>query len=76
MIYEVKMFAGKCDNCGVELMDGSEYSCLSDAEHVQEEMSNAEWHTEVVNGIDVHYCSYCFDFDDNDNLIISQSRKR
>jgi len=72
MIYEVKMYAAKCDNCGAEVFENTDYSCYNDPEQVREEISNAEWHeTDYKNPLESkHYCPDCFFYDDEDNLVL------
>lgn len=77
MIYEVKMYAAKCDNCGREAFDNQDYSCYGDKEQVREIISEMGWHeTDYKNPLtSKHYCPECFTHDDNDNLVI-QKRKQ
>jgi len=66
MIYEVKMFAGNCDNCKVEIMAESEYSCLGEESAVKDDMMDAGW----IEHEGKHYCPDCFEYDNNDEITI------
>ena len=71
MIYEVTMFAAKCDNCKKELYEGSEYSCMGDEIAVSMDMGNSEWHK---TDDDKHYCCDCWSYDENDEVLINKDR--
>lgn len=77
MIYEVKMYACKCNNCGSEAFDNSDYSCWPDPELVREQICEMSWHeTDYKNPLtSLHYCDLCHSFDDEDGLIIDLTRK-
>lgn len=66
MIKEVTMYTVVCDNCGKDANEGSEFSCWNDKEWAQEEAMECDW---IKEG-DKHYCPDCYEYDDNDNLII------
>jgi hypothetical protein len=79
MIYEVKMYSGKCDNCGCAIeLGGGEYSAYAHIDSVQEEMGNSEWHIEETGKgkPNKHYCPDCFTIGDDDNIVINESRKK
>jgi hypothetical protein len=74
MIYQVTMYAGKCDHCGRDMkFSGGEYSALCEASSVEEEMGNSDW--EIVDGkngeVDKHYCIDCYYHDDEDNFCLN-----
>ena len=75
MTQEVKMFTVVCDNCGKDSNEGTEYSCWTDESQAREVASNSDW----INEDDKDYCPDCFEYDDEDNLIIKpitlQSKK-
>lgn len=52
------MFACKCDNCGSEAFDYSDYSCFGKAEFVSEQIGEMSWHeTDYKNQLtSLHYC--------------------
>jgi len=68
MITEVKMFTVVCDNCGVDSNKGSEYSCWDDKGYAEDSAMESGWHKEG----DKHYCTNCFSYDDDDNLVIKK----
>lgn len=65
MVKEVKMFTVICDNCGVDVNDGAEYSCWNDEGYAEEIAEASGW----ITIEDKHYCPECFTFDDDDNLV-------
>lgn len=61
MIYEVKMFSGKCDACGEEWVDEHNgYVAFTDKSSMRENMMNDEWHREG----DKDYCPNCYKLDE------------
>jgi hypothetical protein len=66
MLKEVKMFTIVCDNCGCDVNADSDYSCWNDENCVEEIRQEAGW----VKYDDEHYCPDCFEYDDEDELII------
>lgn len=71
MIQEVKMYTINCDNCGSNLNEGSEYSCWVD-ENSTEEIRQDEGWEKVGNK---HYCTECFEYDEDYNIEILQVLK-
>lgn len=70
MIKKVEMFTVVCDNCGTDVNKGQEYSCWNDETYAEEIAMESDWHRDN----DKHYCTHCFSFDENDNIIIDESR--
>lgn len=66
MIKEVQMFTVICDNCGIDVNEGAEYSCWSDKTYAEDSAMESDW---IKEG-DKHYCFDCFSYDDDDNLIL------
>ena len=66
MVKEVKMFTIVCDGCGEDVNADTDYSCCNDENYVEDIREEAGW--EKVDG--KHYCTDCFEYDDNDELII------
>jgi len=66
MIQEVKMYTILCDGCNKDVCDGTEYSAWSDVGYVEDAAMEENWHVEDSK----HYCPDCFEYDDDDNLII------
>jgi len=72
MIKEVTMYTVICDNCGKDLCEGQEFSCWNDDLTAHELAMEENWIKEESK----HYCPDCYDYDDNDNLVINESRKK
>jgi hypothetical protein len=65
-IKKVEMFTAICDNCGKSADDGTEYAGWNEDTFAEVIAMEAGW----LNENDLHYCTDCFDYDDEDNLII------
>lgn len=70
-VVEVKMFTVICDNCKKSADEGTDYSCWSDENYAKETADEAGY----VKSDDLHYCPNCFEYDDDDNLIIKNETK-
>jgi hypothetical protein len=66
MIKEVKMFTLVCDCCGKDVNEGTSYSCWSDENYLHDLADDEDW---AKDG-DKDYCKSCFEYNDNDELII------
>jgi hypothetical protein len=66
MIKKVEMYTVICDNCGKDSNADSEYSCWGDDLYAEEVAMEFDWQKEDEK----HYCTDCFEFDEDDNLII------
>lgn len=66
MIKTVDCFTVICDNCGNDAMEGSEYSGFGDKDYVLECAHEAGFIDHQHN----HYCSNCYEYDDEDNIVI------
>lgn len=66
MLKEVTMYTIVCDSCGCDVNYDTDYSCWNDENYVDEIRQEAGW--EKVD--DKHYCTDCFEYDDNDELTI------
>jgi hypothetical protein len=66
MIKEIQMFTVVCDNCGLDVLREHEYSGVDNKDYVENCAMEEGW---IKQG-DNHYCSDCFDYDKDDNLII------
>jgi len=71
MVKEVKMFTIVCDVCGTDVNEDTGYSCWSDVEANEDIRQEEGW--EKVG--DKHYCNDCFEYDDDDNLVILEPFK-
>jgi len=67
MVKEVKMYTIICDNCGKDVNEGGEYSCFNDKEYVNDIAMESDW----IKEDDKHYCTDCFTYDDDDNIVIN-----
>lgn len=70
MLKEVKMYTIVCDSCGCDVNADTEFSCWNDKNYVDDIRDDAGW--EKVD--DKHYCTDCFEYDDNDELIIKNQK--
>jgi hypothetical protein len=66
MLKEVKMFTIICDGCGKDVNDDTDYSAWNDESYVDDIRQEADW--EKVD--DKHYCTDCYEYDDDDEIII------
>lgn len=66
MLKEVKMYTIVCDGCGKDVNENTDYSCWNDEDANEEIRQEAGW--EKVDN--KHYCTDCFEYDDNDELIL------
>jgi hypothetical protein len=66
MIKEVKMFTIICDGCGKDVNEGEEICAWNDKSYIEDVAYDSDWKT--VD--DKHYCTNCYEYDDNDQLII------
>jgi hypothetical protein len=66
MIKELKMFTVICDNCKKSADDETDYSCWNEENFAEDVALEAGY----IKEDDKHYCSNCFEYDDDDNLII------
>lgn len=60
-----------CDNCGKDAGLDKEYSCWVDSIKAEEEAMEYDFIKETNN----HYCPECAHYDDDNKLIIDESRK-
>jgi len=67
MIKIVKMYTIICDNCGKDVNEGEEYAAWNDEGFAQDIAMEADW----IKEDDKHYCTDCYEYDDDDNLIIN-----
>jgi hypothetical protein len=72
---EVEMVTVQCDNCKKDFKDEHMgYSCWGSLSDAWEYASESGW----IHGddFDTHYCPDCYSYDDNDNLVLNESRKK
>ena len=70
MIKEMPMFTVICNNCGKDCNDDTDYSGYGDEDYAVEVAKESGW--TVKDG--KHYCSDCYTYNDDDELIINESR--
>lgn len=62
-IIEITMYTAKCDNCGKEGVEGSDYAGWNDKDYAEEEATESDW--EKGDDNDALYCPDCYYYDDN-----------
>jgi Zn finger protein HypA/HybF involved in hydrogenase expression len=72
MIIKVEMYTVECDNCKETRGQHGDYSCWNDENYALEEAIDNEWTEREGN----HYCPECHSWDDEDEIIINESRNR
>lgn len=65
---EVIMHTIVCDNCGQEGVAESDFAGWNDEDWALDEAFEAGWIEDEGN----HYCSDCYEYDDNDELILKE----
>lgn len=68
MIKELTIYTVICDNCGKDVSFGQEFAGWNDKDYAFDIAVDAYWHICEDN----QYCPDCFEYDDDDNLIIKQ----
>ena len=71
-IQKVEMFTVICDNCQESADKDSDYSSWSDENQAKEVAMEAEF-VQVDNE---HYCPKCYEYNDEDELIVNKSRTK
>lgn len=69
MIKEIKMYTIICDGCGKNVCEGSEYAGWDDVDYVWDTADEENWIKDEDNP-GTHYCPDCYEYDDDDNLVI------
>lgn len=70
-IKKIEMYTVICDVCGKDSADRSEFAGWNDKSYAEDIADCASFAKEGDN----HYCSDCFEYDDDDNLIIKNQTK-
>jgi len=70
MIKEFKCFTIVCDGCGKDSNEDSGYSGWDDLGYATDVADEADY---IVKD-DKHYCPNCYEYDDEDELIIKQKK--
>lgn len=71
MIKQIDTYTVICDNCGKDVCDGAEFSGWNDEDYVADVAKEEGWIEDENDG--KHYCPACYQYDDDDNLIINVS---
>lgn len=71
MIQKVEMFTVQCDNCKITSGQDAEFSCWGDDAYAIQDAEDNDWIENKGN----HYCPDCYSYNDNDELVINESRK-
>lgn len=66
MYKEIPMYTVICDCCGADSSEDSEYSAWNDKDFALDCAKEDNW----IEHEEKHYCSNCYHYDDDDNLII------
>ncbi len=66
------MFTVICDNCGVDVNKGQEYTCWND-EAYAEDIAIESGQTEED---EKHFCPNCFTYNDDGNIVILPPKER
>ena len=74
MIKQVEMYTLICDICGKDVCSDADYSCWNDKEYLKDIAREDLWLVDTVD--DAHYCPDCYEYDEEDNLIIKSEEIR
>jgi hypothetical protein len=66
MIKEVTMYTVICDNCGVDSNENAEYACWDDKSYAEKSAMEDTWIKENHK----HYCKDCWEYNDDDEIVI------
>lgn len=69
---EITMYYVECDNCKESLFENEDYSCWNDENTATEMADNIDG--SVIDHEGKDYCCKCAKWDDEDNLIIDETR--
>jgi hypothetical protein len=70
MITKVECSVLECNNCKKVFENNSGHSVFADEESAKEDANEIGWYMD--RGENKHYCDECWQYDDNDNLIIKK----
>ena len=71
-VKKVEMFTIICDNCQESADEATDYSCWNDESGAKEVAMEANF----INHNGNDYCPKCYDYDDEDELIINTKRTK
>ena len=72
-VKEMTMYTVQCDNCK-KVFEGEDFACWNEFDFALDEAKESEW-IETDDG-ENHYCPECAHHNDEDELIIDESRKK
>lgn len=70
-IQKIQMFTVVCDNCGISADEDTDYSCWGDESFAKDVAGEAGF---LIEG-DLHYCPKCYSYNDDDEVVIDETRK-
>ena len=68
-IEKMEMYTVICDNCKKSADEDTDYLCWNDENAAENVATEADY---IKEG-DKHYCSKCYNYDDNNNLLIKDN---
>lgn len=66
-IKKIEMYTVICDNCNKSADENTDYSCWNDSGYAEEVAQEANF----IKENNKHYCNNCYEYDEDDNLIIN-----
>ena len=66
MIKSIEMYTVICDGCGKDSNEDAHFVAWGCKIYAEDVAMEADW----IRECDEHYCTDCFEYDDDDNLII------
>lgn len=78
-IFKSKCFGVKCDCCGkLYEQRGTDYSLFVSDEDIESYLEEDDWFIDIwgKGRGKKYYCPECFEMDDDDNMIIDESRRK
>jgi hypothetical protein len=71
MIKEIEMYTVICDGCGKDSNEHAPYAAWGCKQHALDIAMEADY---LIEG-DEHYCPDCYEYDDEDNLILHNKKE-
>jgi len=76
MIKELKMYTVICDGCGKDVCEGDEYAAWNEVSAIEDLVKDFGWLKHDDYDGTKHYCPKCYDYDDDDNLVIHKKENQ
>lgn len=70
MIKEITIYTVVCDGCGKDVNEHADYSGWDNKDFTESIAKESDWIKEDDN----HFCPDCYEYDDDDNLIIKNKK--